>query len=135
MEGQRGHLDIGNQIYWLKSLSYYTKAIDSHILPGVNTTTITHNKHTADTISDTNIPMDYASIYSNDIVCYHANNMYLYIGSNATYIVLPNTKNRGTELFYFSNTLPYTSTILSPNSNDATLTKYFTIKNTPSSAA
>ena len=66
--------------------------------------------------------MDYTHTYSDVIIRYKASSMYLYVESDAVYLVLPKACSRGTGHFYLIGKLKSMDKLPQPKTNGPILT-------------
>ena len=118
------------------SLLYYSRAIDSTMLPALNEVSISQSSPTKKVLEKCYRLLDYASTYPDTQIRYFASDMVLWAESDAAYLVLPNAKSRIAGYFYlstFPNNKPPAIPIPQPNGPLLIICK--TLKNVVASAA
>ena len=76
------------------SLLYYARAIDSTLLPSLNSIGAQQSAPTAATHQRCKCLLDYVATYPNVFIRYHASDMVLTIDSDAAYLVEPKARSR-----------------------------------------
>ena len=83
------------------SFLYYSRAMDSTILPTLNTLSSQQAAPTKTTMDKAQRLMDYAATYPDAYLRYYASNMVLHCDSDASYLVMPKARSRYAGFFYF----------------------------------
>ena len=112
------------------SLLYYARALDGTMLPISNATSSRQTKPTQQTKDKCKRLLDYAAIYPNTFIRYHATDMVLHVDSDAAYLVLPKARSRIARYYQLSDYPTKLDTI-----NGPLLIEYKTIRNVVTSAA
>ena len=76
------------------SLLYYARAIDSSLLPALNTISTYQSAPTENTLRMCHRLLDYVATYPTSRLRYYANNMILDVHSDAAYLVAPKARSR-----------------------------------------
>ena len=82
---------------------YYSRAIDSTILPALNDIASAQSKPTKKTEETTQQLMDYLHTYPDAYVRYYASNMVLHVDSDAAYLVAPKAQSWVAGYFHLSD--------------------------------
>jgi hypothetical protein len=80
---------------------YYGRACDPCILPALNELASEQASPTTDTITKTDMLMDYLHTYPNAVIRYYASDMILKITSDAAYLVQPKARSRAAVHYHF----------------------------------
>ena len=73
--------------------------------------------------------IDNAYIYPDEIICYHASDIHLYIDSDAAYLVFSKARSCAAGYFYLSNKLDNMYIIPTPKLNGSILIECHTLCN------
>ena len=72
------------------SILFYSRALDSTMLPTLHTLSTQQALPTKQTQQDVHCLLDYANTYKNTCLWFYASDMILHIDSDAAYLILPN---------------------------------------------
>jgi len=114
------------------SFLYYSRALDSTMLPALNEIASTQAAPTEYTKAECQQLMDYAATHPQIYVRFHASDMTLLIDSDAAYLVMPNAKSRIAGYFQLND---HPDRVPHPTINGAILVECKTLKHVVSSAA
>ena len=78
----------------LGSTLYYARAIDSTVLPALNTIAASQATPTTKTLTQCFNILNYLSTYPNVYIRFHASDMQLTIDSDAAYLIAPQARSR-----------------------------------------
>jgi hypothetical protein len=112
------------------SLLYYGRAIDSTILPALNTIALSQAKPTEKTKAECDHLLDYCATYPNTYLRYYASDMILHIDSDASYLCLPKARSRVAGYFQLNSAKRN-----NPNLNAAILIECKTLRHVVASSA
>ncbi|GFH47516.1 hypothetical protein CTEN210_03991 [Chaetoceros tenuissimus] len=85
------------------SLLYYARALDSTLLPALNTLSYQQSKPTETTKKLAMQLLDYVATYPDAVIRFKRSDMILYIHSDAAYLVLPKARSRIAGYYFLSN--------------------------------
>ena len=112
------------------SLLYYARAIDSTILPALNTIAQSQAKPTLKTKADCATLLDYCATYPHTILRYHASDMILNIDSDTSYLCAPQACSRVAGYFQLNSNIRS-----NPHVNAAILVECKTLRHVVASSA
>jgi hypothetical protein len=90
------------------SMLYYARAVDPTVLMPLNDIATEQTKVTEKSQAATNQMLDYLATHPDATIRYHASNMILHIHSDASYMIVSNTRNRLGGLFFLRKQIPGT---------------------------
>jgi hypothetical protein len=116
----------------VETFLYYGRAVDSSILPALNSLAREQSKPTENTKRKAQRLMDYLATYPNASIQYEASNMILHVDSDAAYLVAPKARSRIAGYYYLTDiACPTTSAKL----NGAVQVECKTLRHVVTSAA
>jgi hypothetical protein len=112
---------------------YYGRGVDSTILPSLNEIATQQANPTTETMEKCDMLMDYLASNPDAKVRFYASDMYLYLETDAAYLVLPQARSWCAAYYYLSDKLK--SPTDKPKMNGAVHVLWKTIPNVVGSAA
>lgn len=114
---------------------YYVWSVDPKMLRAINEISRVKSKPKKDTDTKSAMIIDYADIYPNTFIRYHARNMVLHVDSDVTYLTIKEARSWYSRCFYISGCTSPRPVKTSPKIKFPIHTECNTISNVVSSAA